>query len=167
MELLATAVSSPADSWTRITEQRFHGVTRIQSQPLLRGWSFLDNGTRMFEVGFAVGNSVNDPRRIEGWHSKPGSPVAFVVEETKWIRGTVFQGVRPVRGRVQDWREFEAELLNVSSTRVGGIVVRVLASSTRLLALRYDDIFCKMAAALKPLNASPTMPKRLLDHEAV
>ena len=69
------------------------GLREFSTKPLFRGWSFLDSEIRTPQGGFAVGLSVDDPQRIEGWHSKPGSPVMFVVDEAKSIRDAIFQGV--------------------------------------------------------------------------
>jgi len=94
-------------SWTQLTEQLFMGLREFSTKPPFRGWSFLDSEIRTPQGGFAVGLSVDDPQRIEGWHSKPGSPVMFVVDEAKSIRDAIFQGVAPVHYRLQDFREFD------------------------------------------------------------
>ena len=83
-------------SWTQLTEQLFMGLREFSTKALFRGWSFLDSEIRTPQGGFAVGVSVDDPRRIEGWHSKLGSPVMFVVEEAKSIRDAIFQSFRRV-----------------------------------------------------------------------
>jgi pimeloyl-ACP methyl ester carboxylesterase len=93
---LSDAPDHTSGSWTQLTEQLFMGLREFSTKALFRGWSFLDSEIRTPQGGFAVGVSVDDPRRIEGWHSKLGSPVMFVVDEAKSIRDAIFQSFRRV-----------------------------------------------------------------------
>jgi hypothetical protein len=80
-------------SWTQLTEQLFESLRGFSQKTLFRGWQFLDSEIRTPQGGFAVGVSVDQPERIEGWHSKLMSPVMFIIDEAKAIRDGIFQGI--------------------------------------------------------------------------
>jgi phage terminase large subunit len=80
-------------SWTQLENQLFSGLRQYSGAPAFRGWSFLDTEVRTPQGGFALGVSTDTPERIEGWHSRPGSPLMFVVDEAKGVRDSIYQGI--------------------------------------------------------------------------
>jgi hypothetical protein len=104
-------------SWTQLTEQLFMGLREFSAKSLFRGWSFLDSEIRTPEGGFAVGLSVDDPQRIEGWHSKPGSPVMFVVDEGNPF-GTPYFKASPGALSITRFSRVRPERLKASSIDV-------------------------------------------------
>jgi hypothetical protein len=80
-------------SWTQLESQLFCGLREYSWRTLFRGYEFLNTAVNTPQGGFAIGISTDSPERIEGWHSRPGSPTMFICDEAKGIRDSIFAGI--------------------------------------------------------------------------
>jgi hypothetical protein len=76
-----------------LENELFCGLREYSGRSLFRGWEFLNTALNTPQGGFALGVSVDSPERIEGWQSRPGSPLLFIVDEAKRVRDPIFAGI--------------------------------------------------------------------------
>jgi hypothetical protein len=77
-------------SWAQIEKQAFSLLRQYQDHPVFRGLIFLDTEVRSPAGGFITGLSTDNAGRAEGFHERPDSPVALLVDEAKSVPDLVF-----------------------------------------------------------------------------
>lgn len=80
-------------SWLQLKEQLFAGLRAFSNRPVFKGWTFLDSEVLTPQGGSAIGFSTDEAERAEGWHSRPDSPVMYVVDEAKAVADKIFEGI--------------------------------------------------------------------------
>jgi phage terminase large subunit len=80
-------------SWLQLRNQLFQGLRAFSSRPVFKGWTFLDSEIQTPQGGFAIGFSTDEADRAEGWHSRPDSPVMFVIDEAKAVHDKIFEAI--------------------------------------------------------------------------
>jgi hypothetical protein len=77
-------------SWSQLRKQFFEVIANWRFHPLFRTWTFNETEIRSPAGGFIVGVSTDEAGRVEGYHSRPDSPVMILADEAKSIRDDVF-----------------------------------------------------------------------------
>jgi hypothetical protein len=80
-------------SWLQLEEQLFSGLREFSGRPVFKGWTFQDSEVLTPQGGSAIGFSTDEAERAEGWHSRPDSPVMYVVDEAKAVQDKIFEGI--------------------------------------------------------------------------
>jgi hypothetical protein len=72
----------------------------FQLMPALRAkrdkfmkWGFLHREIRTEAGGFALGFCTDEPKRAEGHHSRPDSPVLVIIDEAKAVETEIFEAI--------------------------------------------------------------------------
>jgi hypothetical protein len=68
-------------------------MRKFATHQAFKGWSFLDSEIRTPSGGYAQGLSTDAPERLEGWHSDPFSPLAYLIDEAKVFDDVKFSGI--------------------------------------------------------------------------
>jgi phage terminase large subunit len=77
-------------SWSQLKKQFFDTIRLQARHPLFRSHTFNEAEVRTPEGGFAIGLSVDEAGKAEGYHERPASPVMILADEAKSIHDDVF-----------------------------------------------------------------------------
>jgi hypothetical protein len=80
-------------SWAQLRSQLFDNLKRFQGYPIFRGFEFQESAIKTPLGGWAMGFSVEDSFRMEGHHSRDGSPVLVVIDEGKALGQEIYEAL--------------------------------------------------------------------------
>jgi phage terminase large subunit len=80
-------------SWLQVEKQIFGNIRRFAAHPAFKGWTFNDSEIRTPANGYAQAISTSEPERLEGWHTDPSSPLAYIIDEAKTFDDVKFSGI--------------------------------------------------------------------------
>jgi phage terminase large subunit len=77
----------------QVKEQFFSNLFRFRYRPALSSWTWNEIEIRTPEGGFITGRSPESGGKVEGYHARPDSPVAILVDEAKSIEEDIFEAL--------------------------------------------------------------------------
>jgi phage terminase large subunit len=77
----------------QLEHQIFGAIQRYASHPSFKNWQFLSTEIKTPEGGAATGVSTDTPERLEGWHTDPASPLAYIIDEAKVFDDQKYSGI--------------------------------------------------------------------------
>ncbi len=80
-------------SWSQLKSQVFDSLKRFSDLDIFRSWEFLESSIKTPQGGYAIGFSVDDAFKMEGFHPRENSLTLLCVDEAKAIADSVFDSV--------------------------------------------------------------------------
>lgn len=80
-------------SYLQVENQLFPAIKKYKDSKDFFAWRWNSTEIKTPEGGFAVGFSVDDAKRAEGWHGTLDSPFMYIVDEAKSIEDNIFTGI--------------------------------------------------------------------------
>jgi len=77
----------------QVKEQFFANLFRFRFHQAFAGWTWNETELRTPQGGYITGRSTDTSGNIEGYHARPDSPVAILVDEAKSVSEEIFEAL--------------------------------------------------------------------------